>query len=188
MHGIGRLGAALALGALLLAGGGAARAESAAEIDARVTRALGVLLASHPAVAALGREAKAVLVIPQLTRTGLLFAGQFGDGALRVGGKTEGYYRSVAASHGLAVGRQPHGYALFFRSQDALDHFRARDGWESGSGPDVLLVERGGLDVLTDTRARKDVYAFLFDAQGLLAGLDLEGTRVVRIRPGSATP
>jgi hypothetical protein len=35
---------------------------------------------------------------------GFIVGGQFGDGALRVNGKTISYYRSVAASYGLMGG------------------------------------------------------------------------------------
>ena len=60
--------------------------------------------------------AKGILVFPSIIKGGFIIGGQYGEGALRVGGKTTGYYRSVAASYGLQAGAQSFGYALFFLS------------------------------------------------------------------------
>ena len=73
-------------------------ANSAAEIDRDVSAALNDLYAGEPAAKELGDKSKAVLVFPDVLKAGLIVGGQYGEGALRMGGKTVGYYNTVAAS------------------------------------------------------------------------------------------
>jgi len=173
---------ALAAVALLFAAQ-PAHAKSAAEIDRKATTALEGLLASHPAAAALAKDAKGVLVFPNIVKGGFLFGGSFGEGALRERGKTTGFYRSVSASYGLQAGIQSYGYALFFMNEEALAYFRKTEGWEIGVGPTLVVVDKGAAGALTTTTARSDIYAFFFDQQGLMAGIGLQGTKVFRIHP-----
>ncbi len=91
-------------------------AATAAEIDSRVDKALASLYAQMPDAKKLGETSKAVLVFPRIIKGGLiLVGGQGGEGALRVNGKTAGYYSSIAVSYGLQLGVQWFGYAMFFR-------------------------------------------------------------------------
>jgi lipid-binding SYLF domain-containing protein len=73
-------------------------AGSAAELDRKAASAEKNLLASHEAARTLAKEARAILVFPNIVKGGFMFGGQFGDGALRRDGHAVGYYRSVAAS------------------------------------------------------------------------------------------
>jgi hypothetical protein len=52
-------------------------------------------------------------------------------------------YRTVAASYGLQAGVQKYGYALFFINQKALDWVNNTRGWEIGTGPSVVIVDKG---------------------------------------------
>ena len=104
-------------------------ADSAASINYDVTAALNQLYASSPAAKKMGSMAKGILVFPNIVKGGLIIGGQFGEGALRVGGKTKGFYRSVAASYGLQAGIQKFGYALFFLSDDDLKYLKSSGGW-----------------------------------------------------------
>ncbi len=158
-------------------------AESAAEIDAGVDAALKDLLASEPAAAELSKIAKGILVYPDVLKAGLLVGGKFGEGALREGGKTVGYYNTVAASYGLQAGVQKFGYALFFITDEALAHLKNSKGFEIGVGPSVVLVDKGVAGSLTTTTAKDEIYAFVFDQKGLMAGLGLEGTKITKINP-----
>jgi lipid-binding SYLF domain-containing protein len=160
-----------------------AHAASAAELDQKAEVALQQLLASHDAARTLAREARAILVFPNIVKGGFLFGGQFGDGALRSGGRTLGYYRSVAASYGLQAGLQTYGYALFLMNDSALGYLDQSKGWEIGVGPTLVVVDKGTAAALTTTTARSDVYAFFFDQQGLMAGIGLQGTKIFRIHP-----
>lgn len=96
---------------------GTALAASAHQINRDVDRALGALYAAQPKARDLGKRAKAILVFPKIIKAGLIIGGQGGDGALRVGGKTVGYYNIAAASFGLQAGAQTFSYALFFMTE-----------------------------------------------------------------------
>jgi lipid-binding SYLF domain-containing protein len=172
-----------------LAGGAAlqttaAFAASARQISMDADRALRSLYATQPKARELGNRAKAILVFPSIIKAGLIIGGQGGDGALRSGGKTTGYYNIAAASLGLQAGGQKFSYALFFMNDTALKYLQKSDGWSIGSGPSVVVVDKGAAASLTSTTLSQDVYAFPFGQQGLMAGLGLEGSKITRIHPG----
>jgi lipid-binding SYLF domain-containing protein len=158
-------------------------ADSAAEIDRDVSAALNDLYASEPAAKILGEKSKAVLVFPDVLKAGLIVGGQYGEGALRMGDKTVGYYNTVAASYGLQAGVQTFGYAMFMMSDSALQHLKESDGWEIGSGPSIVVVDKGAAGALTTTTLQDDIYVFFFDQKGLMAGLGLQGTKISQIEP-----
>ena len=76
----------------------AALAASAAEIDRGVSKTLKNLYAKNAAAKSLGANANGILVFPSIVKGGFVVGGQYGEGALREGGRTVGYYSSVAAS------------------------------------------------------------------------------------------
>src|SRR5579864_8793353 len=81
-------------------------APSARQINRDVDRALHALFATQPKVRELASRAAAILVFPRIVKAGFLVGGQGGDGALRTGGKSVGYYDIAAASFGLQAGVQ----------------------------------------------------------------------------------
>jgi lipid-binding SYLF domain-containing protein len=161
----------------------AAVAETAAQIDREVDSALQKLYDSSPSAKELSKVAKGILVFPDVVKAGLIVGGQYGTGALRVEGKTVGYYRTVAASYGLQAGAQKFGYALIFLTQSALDYLSKSKGWEVGVGPSVVVVDEGLARSLTTTTAKEEIYAFFFHQKGLMAGLGLQGSKITRITP-----
>jgi lipid-binding SYLF domain-containing protein len=171
--------AALALGAL---GPRPAAAASAEEINREADAALAKLYAGNQAASLLRDHAVAVLVFPHVYKAGFLFGGQLGEGVLRRGGKAAGYYNSVAASYGLQAGAQRFGYALFFMSEKALAYLDKSEGFEIGVGPSIVVVDAGLARALTSTTLRSDVYAFVFDQQGLMAGLGIQGSKITKVR------
>lgn len=159
-------------------------AATAGEIDRDVDLALQKLYRDSPAARNMSTIAKGVLVFPEIIKGGLIFGGHYGAGALRVGGKTTGYYRSVAASYGLQIGVESFGYALFFLDNDSLGYLNKSDGWEIGVGPSIVVVESGAAASLTTTTAKSGIYAFFFDQKGLMAGVTIQGSKVTRFTPG----
>jgi lipid-binding SYLF domain-containing protein len=176
---------ALAMAAMLTLHAAPALAASASEIDRKATAALQKLYATTPEAKALARKAKGVLVFPSIVKGGFLIGGQFGDGALRVNGKTVSYYRSVAASYGLQAGVQSFGYVLIFMDDASLAYLDQSDGWEIGSGPSVVVVDKGTAKTLSSTTLQKGVYAFIFGQKGLMAGVGLQGSKITRITPSA---
>ena len=162
---------------------GRAMAASKAEIDSKVDAAFPKLIENNTAARLLAKEAKAILVFPSIIKGGFIWGGQIGEGALRIQGKTVGYYNTVAASYGLQAGLQKFGYALFFMTDSALAYLDKSGGWEVGVGPSIVIVDAGVAKALTTTTARKEIYAFFFDQKGLMAGLGLQGTKITRINP-----
>jgi len=161
----------------------AAHAASARTINQDADVALRSLYAAQPKAHQLSTRAKAILIFPKIIKAGLLIGGQGGDGALRIGNRTVGYYNIAAASFGLQAGAQTFSYALFFMTDAALKYLQDSNGWSIGAGPTVVVVDKGVAAGLTSTTATQDVYAFPFGQRGLMAGISLEGSKITRITP-----
>ncbi len=182
MTGVRALGTTLLLVAFAgLLSAPAVLAASKAELDRDGARALKNLYANNTAARLLGSKAKAVLVFPSMVKAGFMFGGQMGEGVLLANGRPVGYYNSVAASYGLQAGVQVFGYALFFMNDSALSYLDRSDGWELGVGPSIVVVDAGVGKSLTSTTITQDVYAFIFDQKGLMAGLGIQGSKITRI-------
>ena len=158
-------------------------AASAARIDADARVALSQLYAVSPAARHIGRRAKAVLVFPSIVKAGFFFGGQYGEGALLSGGKTLGFYNTVAASYGLQAGAQKFGFAMFFMNNNALSYLHRSEGWAIGTDPNIVIVDVGAGEALTTTSLRRGIYTFFFNQKGLMAGLTLQGSKITPIRP-----
>ena len=161
----------------------AALAAGASEIDRDSRAALADLYKKMPGAKALGDKAVAVLVFPTIVKGGFIFAGQFGDGALRKGGKTSAYYRSLAVSYGFQAGAQAFGYVLFFMDDASLQYLDNTAGFELGVGPSLVVLDEGFGKNLSTTTLQKGVYAFIFDQKGLMGGMGIQGTKITKINP-----
>ena len=159
-------------------------AATAAEINRDVDVALENLYRTTPVAKQLAGIAKGILVFPRIVKAGLGIGGQYGEGALRVGGKTTGYYKTFAASYGLQIGAQRFGYALFFLDNEGLKYLKKSDGWEVGVGPSIVVVDEGKARTMTTTTVRSGVYAFIFSQKGLMAGLGIQGSKITPFTPG----
>jgi len=160
-----------------------ALAASASEIDRDVTQSLITLYKNTPGAKALADKSKAVLVFPSIVKGGFIIAGQFGDGALRKGDKTVSYYRSLAASYGFQAGVQSFGYVLLFMDDASLKYLDNSDGWEIGSGPSLVVLDKGFGKNLSTTTLQKGVYAFIFNQKGLMGGIGIQGSKITKITP-----
>lgn len=158
---------------------GVALADAKLEREARDS--LQSLYRTNPIAKELGARAVAVLVFPEIVKAGLLIGGQTGTGVLLRSGKTAGRYRLAAASYGLQAGVQRYGYALFFMKEEGLRYLERSDGWEVGIGPSVVVVDQGFARSTSTTTLMEDVYAFIFDQSGLMAGMGLNGSKITRL-------
>jgi lipid-binding SYLF domain-containing protein len=122
-----------------------------------------------------------MLVFPSIVKAGFLFGAQYGEGVLRVKGRNAGYYNTVAASYGLQAGVQSFGYVLFFMTDSALNYLNKSDGFEIGVGPSIVVLDAGKAKTLTTTTGQSDIYAFIFDQKGLMAGLGLQGSKISKL-------
>jgi lipid-binding SYLF domain-containing protein len=102
---------------------------------------------------------------------------------LRKGGKTVGYYRSLAASYGFQAGAQAFGYVLFFMDDASLKYLDNSAGWELGTGPSLVVIDKGFGKDLSTTTLQKGVYAFIFDQKGLMGGVGIKGSKITKFTP-----
>jgi len=161
----------------------AGQSAEAAQIDREADAALKKLLEDTPEAEVFRKEAKGILIFPSIVKGGFIIGAHYGKGALKKDGKTVGYYNSVAASYGLLAGIQSFGYVMFFMNEKALEYLDKSSGWEVGIGPSIVVVDKGAGKNLTTTTGRSDVYAFIFSQQGLMAGLELQGSKISKIEP-----
>jgi len=161
---------------------GPATAASASDIDRDSIEALHSLYRHNPTAEMLSHRAKAVLVFPNIVKAGLVFGGAYGEGALFYGDHAESYYNSFTASWGLQAGAQSYGYAVFLMTDKAVRYIHETKGWEIGVGPTVVVVDEGVAKNLSTTTLHDDAYAVIFDQQGLMAGVSIEGTKISRVK------
>jgi lipid-binding SYLF domain-containing protein len=163
-----------------------AAAASAVEIDAQVATALARFYDEVPTGRELAAKAKAMLVFPSVVKAGLGIGGEYGQGALRVGGRTAGYYRTVAASIGLQIGAQSRSEIILFMTEGALAQFQASDGFQVGVDGSIALIKVGIAGEIDTTSALNDpVIGFIYGEQGLMANLSLEGTKISKLEPST---
>lgn len=159
-----------------------ASAASAADLDVDSRQALQTLYKATPFAETISHNAKAILVFPKIIKAGLVFGGSYGEGELLKGKKVEGYYNSVTGSWGLQAGAQSYGYVVFLMTDKAVNYVRETKGWEIGVGPTVVVVDEGVSKNLSSSTLKDDAYAFIFDQQGLMAGVSIEGTKISLIK------
>ncbi|MBU6995724.1 MAG: hypothetical protein JZL64_12130 [Ferrovum myxofaciens] len=111
-----------------------------------------------------------------------MFGGSYGEGVLNEGSKITDYYNSVSASFGWQAGAESYGYVVFLMNNKAVQYLKKSEGWEIGVGPTVVVMDEGIAKNLSSTTLKDDAYAFIFDQQGLMASLSLEGTKITRIK------
>ena len=148
-----------------------------ASVDGTLSRLYSTVKGSHELLA----KSRGVLVFPEVLQAGFIVGGQYGEGALRVGGATVGYYSTVSGSFGLQAGAQSKALIFAFMTQDALDKFRSTDGWAAGVDASVALVTLGANGVLDTNTATSPVEAFVLTNAGLMADVSLAGTKVNRL-------
>jgi lipid-binding SYLF domain-containing protein len=161
---------------------GAVFAASSADLDHSSAQALESLYKTNPTAGVVAKHAKAILVFPNIVKAGLVFGGSYGEGELMEGSKVEDYYNSVSGSWGLQAGAQSYGYAVFLMTDEAIAYIHKSRGWEIGVGPTVVVVNEGVAKNLTSSTLKDAAYAFVFDQQGLMASLSIEGTKISRIK------
>ena len=159
-----------------------AGAATAEDLDVDSRQALQTLYKSTPFAESISHNAKAILVFPKIVKAGLVFGGSYGEGVMLKDQKVENYYNSVTGSWGLQAGAQSYGYAVFLMTDKAVNYLRETKGWEVGVGPTVVMVDEGVAKNLSSTTIKDDAYAFIFDQQGLMAGISIEGTKISLIK------
>ena len=159
-----------------------ANAASAEDLNRDAAQALQTLYKTNPVAESLSKSARAVLVFPKIVKAGLVFGGSYGEGVLTKGSTFAGYYNSVSASWGWQAGAESYGYVVFLMNNKAVKYLDKSKGWEIGVGPTVVVMDAGVAKNLSSTTLKDDAYAFIFDQQGLMVSLSIEGTKISRIK------
>jgi lipid-binding SYLF domain-containing protein len=155
-------------------------AATSAEIDQQVDQALEQFRKIEGADAYLD-IAKGVLVFPKVYKAGIGVGGEYGEGALRVGGQTVDYYSTAAASIGFQLGAQAKTIVILFTEQSALDKFRQSEGWKVGVDGSVALVDIGVGKTVDTSNIKDPVLGFVFGQKGLMYNLTLEGSKFTKL-------
>jgi lipid-binding SYLF domain-containing protein len=151
------------------------------EIDTGIDGAINRLYSSTPGAQAQGSKAKAILVFPSVIAAGLVVGGEYGEGALRQGGASVGYYKTSTASFGLQAGAQSKAVFLMFMTQEALDKFKTSNGWTAGVDGSVAVAKTGANGALDTGTSGAPIVGFVMTNSGLMANLSFEGTKVSKL-------
>ncbi len=151
-------------------------------IDAKVHGTLSKLYANVRGSRELVDKANGVLVFPSVIKVGFVAGGEYGEGALRVGGKSVGYYSTVSGSFGLQAGAQSKAVLFLFMTHDALNSFRRSKGWSVGGEGSVALLKVGANGAIDTTTATAPVNAIVLTNAGLMGDVSLSGTKVSRLK------
>lgn len=158
-----------------------ALAASREQIDAEVRAAVSELYQHSSAAKELAAKAAGMVVFPKVYKGGIGIGGEWGEGALLVGGRTVGYYNIVAGSIGFQLGAQRKSQVILFMSQRELDKFRNSEGWKAGVDGSVAIATLGvGGQIDTET-AKKPIIGFVYSNKGLMYNLTFEGSKITRI-------
>jgi lipid-binding SYLF domain-containing protein len=152
-----------------------------ARLDSSVDSALSKLHAQVPGSRELTAKARGVLVVPSVISAGLGIGASYGQGALRVGGKTDGYYSTTSGSVGLLAGADSKAVYLLFMNQQALDKFRASRGWTAGADASVTMLKVGASATVDTQTAQQPVVGYALSNAGLMANLSIDGTKINKI-------
>jgi lipid-binding SYLF domain-containing protein len=160
---------------------GTAEAASKAKIDRRVNEALAEFRQKVRGSDAVLARAKGVLVFPKITKGGFGVGAEYGEGALRIGGRSVAYYSTASGSIGFQIGLQGRRQILVFLDQEALNKFRASENWKVGVDGSVTVITVGAGGEVDSQTINQPVVAFIFDSKGLMYNLSLEGSKISRI-------
>jgi lipid-binding SYLF domain-containing protein len=68
-----------------------------------------------------------------------------------------------------------------FKTDEAINQFRASSGWEAGVDGNVALITIGAGERADTTTSKDPIVAFVFDAKGLIADISLKGAKFTKL-------
>jgi lipid-binding SYLF domain-containing protein len=156
-------------------------AASAHEIDVGVNETLDRFFYKVGGARELAHKAVGILVFPSIVKAGFGIGGEYGEGALRIGGRSVAYFNTVSASFGFQLGVQERSVIIAFMTEQALDQFRRTAGWKVGVDGSVAIVTVGLGGSIDTNKITSPVVGFILDPKGLMYNLTLEGSKISRI-------
>ena len=156
-------------------------AKTAREIDVAVDVAIERFHKQVIGAKELIAASKGMLVMPNVIKGAFIIGGEYGEGALRVGGETVGYYNTISGSIGFQIGGEAKDIILLFMTDDVIKQFRASSGWEAGVDGNVALITIGAGERVDTTTSKDPIVGFVFDAKGLIADISLKGAKFTKL-------
>jgi len=157
-----------------------ANAESALVTETKVDETIEVFKQEVNGAEVFLNQSAGYLVFPRVIKIGIGIGGETGEGALRVGGVTDGYYRTSSGSIGFQLGVQAKSIVIAFMTKESLDKFRNSDGWKIGIDGSVALIDLGAGKTIDSHNIKDPVVGFIFGSAGLMYNLTLEGSKIHR--------
>ena len=157
--------------------------DTAREIDSDTDSALSVFYHEVNGGQKYLEKAKGYVVFSDVKEAGFFLGGKYGEGALRVEGKTKGYYSITSASVGFQAGAQKYSLIIAFTTPDALKKFMNDDDWETEMDFNIAMADWNNDEELDDVDFGSNMVGFVFDAKGMMGNFTMEGTRFERITP-----
>ena len=161
------------------------RASSAREIDGNVDATLREFSLRIGGARELLAKSAAVLVFPSVIKAGMGIGGEYGEGVLRVGGRSVAYYSIAAGSIGFQLGAQRKSIIIVFLQDQALRDFRAKartdKAWSVGVDGSVVLLNLGAQASINSATINQPIVGFVFGQSGLMYDLSLQGTKITRL-------
>ena len=151
------------------------------EIDAGVNETLTRLYAQTPGARELVQKARGVLVFPSVVSAGIGVGGEYGEGELRSGGRTVGYYKTETGSLGATLGVETKSVVFLFMTEPAYQQFLSGSGWTAGADAAVALARTGANGEIDTKTASSPVIGFVLTNNGLMFNLSLNGTKVSKL-------
>lgn len=180
-----RLASMLLVGLLLVFSSNPTRAEddTKAEVDQHVQAALRRFKEKVKEAPEYLEMAKAVLVVPEVKKVGLVAGGQWGEGALREQGKPTAYYKMKSASVGLTAGYEEADFVFVFFTDEAVEKFKASNRFNVGANAGVTMVKKEANVSANTLKNKAPIAGFAFGEKGLMGDVSVEGTKFKRVHP-----
>ena len=159
------------------ASGPSERAAMEKNVDATLSR----LYTTVPGSREMLQRAAGVLVFPSVVGGSFVVGAEYGRGALREGGRTTGYYSTTAGSIGFQAGGQSKAVIYVFNTGEALQKFKASNGWTAGVDATVAVGKIGANGSVDTETMKQAVSSFILTNVGLEAGASVGAAKVTRI-------
>ncbi|MBW2481107.1 MAG: hypothetical protein JRF38_14060 [Deltaproteobacteria bacterium] len=169
------VGCIVLLGGLLFAG--TSFGKTAKEIDASADAAMARFYKMVENGKAVAAKAKGLLILANVKKGAFIVGAEYGQGAMRIGGKTVEYYSMGAGSVGLQIGGQSKDIIIAFNSSEALKKFRNSKGWEAGVDGGVTVISAGESGGRITAQYNEPIVAYVFDAKGLMVDVSMKGAK-----------
>ena len=156
----------------------AKRREIDTGVDAALTRLYGEMQGSREL---LQKAQGVLLVFPNVLAAGVGIGGEYGEVALRSGGRTVDYYQLTTGSIGLQLGAQSKTVTIGFLTQPAYQKSLNSSGWTAGADASVALLKTGAGGRVDTATITEPVVGFVLTNSGLMFNLNIEGTKISKL-------